>query len=135
MMALTFHPVVACRSCVACRAYQHGDNIPVGETQWTFGAVQKDAQGNPRPRPRGSKPPCEMNKKACPKGHWSRPIELSETNWQALTYHDECEAVGAWPDDAIVRRNAAIIVSVRKSFQRTKQEELSALLRIATTRR
>lgn len=35
--------------------------------------------------------------------------ELSEKNWRAWGFHQECAAVGKFPDDDIVRRNAALI--------------------------
>lgn len=50
--------------------------------------------------PRGEKP--------CP----ANAVELSERSWQAYWHYLECKAVGQWPDDPIVRRNARIIRGV-----------------------
>lgn len=129
MRLLTFHPVVASRPCEFCRQYQHKDEVPVGELRWTFGAVRTDRSGEPIPRHKGQKTPCEIDKNACPKGHWSNPVQLTDQNWRALVHYRECKAVGVFPDDAIVRRNAAIIRSEEDAYDRAQQEILSVLLR------
>lgn len=48
-------------------------------------------------------------KEGCPKGSPGSPFGLSEKNRQALAFDLECRAVGQWPDDPIVRRNARVI--------------------------
>ena len=45
----------------------------------------------------------------CPNGTPDRPNSLSPKNRRALVHYQECAAIGRFPDDAIVRRNAAII--------------------------
>jgi hypothetical protein len=62
-------------------------------------------------RPPGAPTPCHRCPKI-PKGQPPRPehaAELTDQNWRALKFHQSCKAVGQWPDDAIVRRNARVI--------------------------
>jgi hypothetical protein len=39
-------------------------------------------------------------------------VEISQANWLAYTHYLECRAIGTFPDDPIVRRDAAIIRNV-----------------------
>ena len=48
---------------------------------------------------------------------------------QAYRYHKECEAVNQWPDDAIVRRNAAVIRGAEATVRRWREDETAALLK------
>lgn len=66
-----------------------------------------DANGKPYPRPPEATPICRVE--GCPNGTPERPLSLSEKNRKALAFHLECSAVGCWPDDSIVRRNARLI--------------------------
>lgn len=59
-------------------------------------------------RPPGDSLLCET-REGCPKGTWEKPRSLTPRNRAALAFDLECRAVGEWPDDAIVRRNARII--------------------------
>jgi hypothetical protein len=45
-------------------------------------------------------------------------VELSDRNWLAWQHYRECRAIGRFPDDPIVRRNAAIIRDVEDEFAR-----------------
>ena len=49
--------------------------------------------------------------------------ELSAWNWQAYEHYCECKAVGQFPDDAIVRRNAGLIRMVEDSVARNEFQE------------
>lgn len=49
--------------------------------------------------------------RGCPKGTWKKPFDLSIKNQLAFNHYLECRAIGQFPDDAIVRRNAAIIAN------------------------
>lgn len=61
----------------------------------------------------------------CPKGTPNDPKGLSAKNAQALRHYLECQAIGQFPDDAIVKRNARIIAQVyeehRKEIDRAKR--------------
>ena len=43
-------------------------------------------------------------------------------NWRAYNHYLECKATGCWPDDWIVRRNAALILAVEESAARQTQQ-------------
>lgn len=105
MRLLLQHPDIASRSCADCIRYVHDDKGP-----GHFGAVVTRG-GRPVPRLKGMKPPCHWCEKI-PDGEEPVPssaAELTAANLQAYLHYLECKAVGAFPDDAIVRRNAAII--------------------------
>jgi hypothetical protein len=57
----------------------------------------------------------------CPKGTPQTPQGLSPKNQQALVHYQECRAVGHFPDDAIVKRNARIITEVHQEFERARK--------------
>jgi hypothetical protein len=46
----------------------------------------------------------------CPKGTPENPKNLTEKNWQAYMFNEECVATGIFPDDPVVRHNAAVIL-------------------------
>lgn len=78
----------------------------------------------------GGKPPC----RSCPKVPKDAPkvpesaVELSVRNLRAVSHYWECRAVNSFPDDPIVRRNAAIIRRVEDEYDRMKQVEPLAML-------
>lgn len=109
-MVLTItHPEVAFRDCTLCQAFVY------------------DGDGNPeyfrgKPLPRGKIPtPC-LTAAGCPKGSPDAGIALSKRNLRALTFHRRCEAVGRWPHDAMVERNASIIKGAEAEGDRILQE-------------
>lgn len=56
-------------------------------------------------------------------------VRLSDKNRQAYWHYRQCKAIGQFPaDDAIVRRNAAIIASVLKSIDDLRLDRLFYLL-------
>lgn len=63
----------------------------------------------PVKRPAGTLPPCRTRENGCPKGTPEEPKSLSDRNWKAWMHYLECRAVGHFPNDAIVRKNAATI--------------------------
>lgn len=85
-------------------------------------------------RPARSKTPCRY----CPKipdGKDPRPenaVEVSEKNLAAYGHYLECKAVGAFPPDPIVRRNAAVIRGVEEAVGRVRDArmQLSVLTRL-----
>lgn len=64
----------------------------------------------------------------CPKGHYSDPVELSPRNAQALDHYQRCKAVGRFPHDAIVERNAGIIRCLEDAYAKTKQDQILEML-------
>lgn len=55
-------------------------------------------------------------------------IELSDRNKAAWQHWRECRAVGVFPDDPIVRRNAAILQSVQDELSTEPLVQLTKLL-------
>lgn len=95
------YPKVAATDCGYCTRWWH-DPI-TGET------AQRG--GRPVPRPAVAVRLCETEE-GCPKGTPEGARSLSERNRLAFLHYLECRAVGQWPDDPIVRRNARIIRNV-----------------------
>ena len=83
--------------------------------------------GKPVPRPRGTMAPCRLRANGCPKGTPEASKALTEKNRKAFAHYLECRAVGQFPVDGIVRRNAAIIRQVMDDCDR----ELILLSRVA----
>lgn len=83
--------------------------------------------GLPVVRPPGSPTPCWK----CPKVPPGEPacpesaVEMTDQNWRAFRHYEECRAVGAFPDDPIVRRNAALI---RRVYDAWEQDPVFRLL-------
>ena len=87
-------------------------------------------------RDAADRPPCETCPKI-PKGRLAHPssaVELSDKNLMAYRHYKECKAVGQFPDDAIVRRNAAIISDIVEDYRQKPMRELLMLLPILTKR-
>lgn len=91
-------PQFANRSCTDCRKYWFDDRT---------GKVPVD-NGEKRLRPVGTVLLCETAT-GCPKGTPENSKALIQTNVLAYRNWRECKAVNQWPDDPIVRWNAAII--------------------------
>lgn len=117
------HPEIANRSCADCKKYVYKSN---GEL------LRRPAHvGEPVLRSPGSPTPCW----SCPKIPADEPektsagaIELTEKNRQAFWHYQQCKAVGSFPDDPIVRRNAAIIASVLKQIDDLRLDRVYLLL-------
>lgn len=125
------HPEVADRVCEVCILYMH--NEKTGEILMKEG---RDANGNEvkmKIERKGTKPPCEIKGKGCPKGHWSNPIELSRRNEQAYLFHKECQSVGRWPDDDIVRMNGRIIDESESAAKQMRMQKQLGLLGVIAT--
>ncbi len=60
---------------------------------------------------------CQTNE-GCPNGTPEKPLSLSRKNRLAFRHYQECIAVSHFPDDPIVRQNAAIIRSALLRCQR-----------------
>lgn len=71
----------------------------------------------------------------CPKGHFSSPIELSQKNVEAYHHYLTCVAVGSFPDDEIVRRNARIIRQIVDQQKEIQQREfMLSVLQLGASR-
>ncbi len=118
-MRLQFlHPQIAARSCGDCRTHLYDDTPQrMGLPVIRGGRHVERAKGQPTP--------CRW----CPKiamGDDPKPenaTELSERNGRALVHYLECRAVGRFPGDAWVRRNAAVIRAVMDEAADLRQTE------------
>lgn len=126
MRLLLTHPHLAARSCSDCRRWIYPDKP--GE----FAESPAERAGVKVVRLPMQLPPCSY----CPKQPSDVPersrrpetaVELSAKNWRAYHHYTECAAVGSFPDDPIVRRNAAIISRIEKDAAAVQQLQLIAL--------
>ena len=62
----------------------------------------------------------------CKKGTPENPRSLSDSNQLAYEHYKQCRAVGQFPDDSIVRENAAIIRGVEDQFKRYETKKASS---------
>ena len=67
-------------------------------------------------------PPCRTEK-GCPKGTPEHPKSLNPINRQCYQHYRECRAVGEFPKDPVVKRNAAIIREAEDDFKRYQQNK------------
>ena len=127
MRLLILHPEVAFRSCTDCQMHVYDEKT---------GERKTDRSGNPVPRPKGTVAPCRVSASACAKGTPEQSKGISDRNWKAWQHYQECRAVGMFPDDPIVRRNAAIIRAATDAAERQQQAQslgpLAALIRGAS---
>ena len=126
---LLFHPEWS-RSCDGCEKWLFDDSgpAPTGQRIKRFGL--------PVSRPKGTVTPCIR----CPKIPEDAPaksrrfaIEMTMRSRQAYLHYLECRAVGVWPNDPIVRRNARIIRLIEDEYGRRPLMNIVALLRILTS--
>lgn len=119
-MRLKFlHPEIAARSCVDCKQFMYDDTPQRMGLPVIRGGVHQ---------PRGNTPtPCRW----CPKIPASVPanqatadkaVELSERNWLALIHYLKCRAVGRFPADPWVERNAMIIREEMDAAEQDRQD-------------
>jgi hypothetical protein len=121
------HADIASRSCADCQRFMYTDSPgpPV-----SMGEVRRDPKG--KPYPRIGKPPCWY----CPKqpsglAEGDRTpetaVELSDRNWLAYQHYTECKAVGQFPADWLVKRNAATIAGAESVANQVQQLQLAIL--------
>jgi hypothetical protein len=107
--------------------------------RWIYDPLQgwkrSERGGVAMPRPQGMPTPC----RTCPKipagerPHPSRAVELSDENYLAYLHYQRCKAVGRFPEDAIVERNAGILRTVEEQIGRAEQARLMETLATAVT--
>jgi hypothetical protein len=101
------HPLVAFRDCESCKKWLYDEKTGMIHTR------------NGVNSPRGNVPtPCDEPKLGCHKGHYDKQMVLSDRNQMAYQHFKECKAVGQFPDDSVVRRNASIISALEENYER-----------------
>jgi len=108
---MLLHPEVALRDCADCQRHVYDEATGLR-------AEFPPRSGKPVPRPPGAPPPCRLRAGGCPKGSPEDSRALSARNLRAYAHYLECRAVGRFPDDAVVRRNAAIMHQVEQECAR-----------------
>jgi hypothetical protein len=118
--------LVASRSCGDCQTFLYMDSPE------RFAPEPHTRGGKPMRRPAGSRTPCSY----CPKQPGDVPdrkrspetaVELTPRNWLAYRHYRECKAVGEFPADDLVRRDAAIIAGAEQVAAAAQQQELAVL--------
>lgn len=82
------------------------------------------------PNPTGATPcaTCPKIPPEAPQRNAAYALEMSERNWLAWRHNRECAAVGRFPDDPIVRRNAAAIAEVLRRVEDVRWTFLSQIV-------
>lgn len=119
MRLLLTAPQVAFRDCDHCQAFVYDEKT---------GKMQTYGQGKPVPRPKSCPSPCRLPHVGCPKGTPESPKSLNEANWLAYEHYHECRAVGQFPDDPIVRRNARVIRQIEDQREANERQEFYGML-------
>jgi hypothetical protein len=98
------------------------------------GKRKEDRNGNPIPRVKGTFAPCrypdpKQPEGRCPKGTPETSLALTERNRKAWEHYLECKAVGRFPDDPIVRRNAGLIRQIEDRMADNTRRLLELVLK------
>jgi len=72
--------------------------------------------------------PCRDPDRSCPKGTPEKPNTLSPENELCYAHYKQCRSVGIFPDDPVVRRNAAVIHETEESVERARKIEFQSTL-------
>ena len=123
------------RPCAACERFV---------VQADGSAVRDRRTGLPMLRPKGVPTPCGQCEKV---PAWARragldvpelrklAVEMTPRNRAAWRFYRECRAVGAFPDDPLVRWAAVLIRDVEDAASGRPVEQLTAVLSSLTARR
>ena len=112
------HPAIANRNCHDCLKHVYNEET---------GQRENNRAGEPLKRTKASPPPCQTTK-GCPKGTPDAPRNLTENNARCVDHYHECRAVGVFPDDAVVRRNAAVILQAEELVSKKEQRDFNLIL-------
>lgn len=85
--------------------------------------------------PRCRLPVDERGNSLCPKGTPEKSRSLLPIMEQCYRHYRECKAVGSFPDDPVVRRNAAAIRDVEEVAEQNRQSEFQSVLMSLAIRR
>ena len=123
MRLLILHPKIYNLNCEVCLKYDHDEKT---------GRMKIGRDGKPEERllDCGDEflAPCRDPRRGCPKGSPENPKTLMTCNELAYEHYRDCRAVGSFPDDPVVRRNAAIIREIEDDAERNKEVECREIL-------
>ena len=75
--------------------------------------------------------PCRDSERGCPKGTPEKPNTLWPENELCYEHYLQCKAVGRFPKEPVVERNAAVIKEAEDAIERGREVEFqSALLNV-----
>ena len=94
---------LANRSCEDCQKWWYDDK--------TGDVIIRNSTGEKELRPEGTVTMCRTSL-GCPKGTPENQKSLNRANKWALRHYQQCKAIGIFPDDEIVKKNAVIIERV-----------------------
>lgn len=104
------NPRLARRSCESCQTWWYREQT---------GLVILQADGSKLPR---FGPTMCQTPMGCPKGTPDNPKTLNKANRWAWRHFRDCEAVGVFPADPIVMRNAVVIRQVMQAVEAKKRK-------------
>jgi hypothetical protein len=107
---------VANRNCQVCLKYLFDEDT---------GRIEIGRDGQPEERFFACPPPCQTDR-GCPKGTPENPKTLSDANEMCYQHYRECRAIGCFPDEAVVRRNAALVRDIEDKFAAYEQQKQQA---------
>jgi hypothetical protein len=129
---ILLHPEVAFRDCEHCLVYSYDEET--GELEYGR-ELGPDGERLPLKRLPVLPAPCRRVDRhgkpvepGCPKGTPENPVALSPQNEAAWQYWRECRAVGRFPEDAWVRKNATIIQDVIDGVKELRDRQLRETL-------
>jgi len=113
------------RTCERCEKYQYDDR------QGEMGPPTMLENGEQMKRPEGAKPPCFQ----CPKVPPSAPertrqyaIDPTEKSRRAIAHYQQCKALGRFPLDMIVERNAGLIAPIEEAARLAQAKDAAGLI-------
>jgi hypothetical protein len=124
------------RTCAECQTFNWSDDGIEGignNSRKRYRSLQAvlDAGARPSKRIPLTILPCFECPKVpdnAPAKHVRYAKEITDQSWETIAHFDECDAVNQFPDDRIVRHNAAIIRRIRADAQRAEHGKGMAYL-------
>lgn len=139
MWLILAHPKVATRDCSHCLSWQYDESTGL-VALWPNGEPQKRITPAPcrfkeKLLREGARPDSPaMRQAGCPKGTPEDDRGLNAENCDAYGHYLQCKAVGQFPRDAIVMRNAGIIRQAEDDFQRMREREVVEVVTLLASR-
>ena len=119
------HPMLDARDCDHCQKYFYDDDPQ--SSHYGFPRTKHNGTDELRLRDWSCPPPCQTPK-GCPVGTFDKPVRLTPENRLAYDHYLECKAVGEFPNDSIVRRNAAIIARAEQWHAEAQANQFRKLI-------